>query len=370
MSKIIIYTRSGKTSPSSNYRILQYADALNGDIECRPLTSDKLYKMHGAVKNKWSKLINYSLFYGAIQFNAFRYMLKDIHSLPDCIIVQRAICPKIILSINKILMKKVIQKVTKLIWDFDDEIIKCGEITKFELDLLQKYSTNIVVTGEILCSKLCEEAQKRTTLMPTTDAEFENFDIQKAISLRKETFDTQIELLWLATAPSMSNLYMAAEKLDKAAGAIKDIYHKRVILHVVCNKPFEYEAKNFEIDNITWTRERAAEMLLKSHIGIMPLENNEINRGKGGFKIIQYMSVGMPAVASDVGYNHQVIDQGKTGYLVKETSDPEGWGKSLLELSANIDKYIEFCYSSRKRWDEKFSSKKNLETWNKLIHNI
>ena len=69
MGKIIFYTRSGQTSPSSNYRILQYVPYIKGDKESRCLASEYLYKKHGNARTKTEKLFWYSLYYGNIQIN-------------------------------------------------------------------------------------------------------------------------------------------------------------------------------------------------------------------------------------------------------------------------------------------------------------
>lgn len=150
MVKIVIYTRSGTISPSSNFRILQYKDFLKGDIECRPVTPEYIYAKHAEAKNVVKKVIWYSVYYITIQINIFRYMLKDIRKKPDCIIIQRALSPKILFGINKYLMKKAIKRIKRIIWDFDDDIFAVGEITDFEAQLLQKNADRIIVTSEIL----------------------------------------------------------------------------------------------------------------------------------------------------------------------------------------------------------------------------
>lgn len=367
MVKIVIYTRSGTISPSSNFRILQYKDFLKGDIECRPVTPEYIYAKHAEAKNVVKKVIWYSVYYITIQINIFRYMLKDIRKKPDCIIIQRALSPKILFGINKYLMKKAIKRIKRIIWDFDDDIFAVGEITDFEAQLLQKNADMIIVTSEILKRKLSAEAQKKSLLMPTTDGEFSEADVTKIIECREESYKTQIELLWLATGISLPNLYKISGILDITAKKIKEQLGKNLILHVVCNKPFEYDAKYLKIDNILWSKKTARKMLLQSHIGIMPLEDNEINRGKGGFKIIQYMSAAMPAVASAVGFNSEVIDDKITGFLVKNLTTVDEWQYALLRLSGNWKSYKDYCINSRNMWNKKFSFKANLEIWNKLI---
>ncbi len=56
-------------------------------------------------------------------------------------------------------------------------------------------------------------------------------------------------------------------------------------------------------------------MLQQLDIGIMPLPNAPWERGKCGYKLIQYMSCGMPVVASAVGVNADIVRAGENGEL-------------------------------------------------------
>ena len=47
----------------------------------------------------------------------------------------------------------------------------------------------------------------------------------------------------------------------------------------------------------------------------MPLPSDKWSEGKCGFKLIQYMALGIPAVASPVGVNSIIIEPGINGYL-------------------------------------------------------
>jgi glycosyltransferase involved in cell wall biosynthesis len=68
--------------------------------------------------------------------------------------------------------------------------------------------------------------------------------------------------------------------------------------------------------------------LLEMDIGVMPLPNDEWTRGKCGFKILQYMALGIPTVGSPVGVNAEIIS-GSNGYLATTNTE---WIEALERL--------------------------------------
>lgn len=81
-----------------------------------------------------------------------------------------------------------------------------------------------------------------------------------------------------------------------------------------------------------WTLDGEIEALRTFDIGVMPLDDTLWARGKCGYKILQYMGVGVPAVASPVGINSEFIRHGESGFLA---SSPENWYGVLRMLVAD-----------------------------------
>lgn len=78
-----------------------------------------------------------------------------------------------------------------------------------------------------------------------------------------------------------------------------------------------------------WAEATEAGALAAFHVGIMPLADTAWERGKCGFKIIQYMAAGRPVVASPVGVNVDIVREGVTGFLA---ADADAWRRSLACL--------------------------------------
>ena len=65
--------------------------------------------------------------------------------------------------------------------------------------------------------------------------------------------------------------------------------------------------------SIPWSETTEVELLKECDLGIMPLRDSPWEKGKCSFKLIQYMACGLPVIASPIGMNRDVVDQGRTG---------------------------------------------------------
>ena len=78
-----------------------------------------------------------------------------------------------------------------------------------------------------------------------------------------------------------------------------------------------------------WSEETEVASIQSFHIGIMPLDDTPWERGKCGYKLIQYMACGLPVVASPVGVNEEIVSHGENGFLANTL---EEWKQSLERL--------------------------------------
>jgi glycosyltransferase involved in cell wall biosynthesis len=80
---------------------------------------------------------------------------------------------------------------------------------------------------------------------------------------------------------------------------------------------------------VPWNPATEIEDLLRIDIGVMPLTPDRWSEGKCGFKLIQYLGLGIPAVASPVGVNSRIVEEGVSGFLA---DDPAAWKAALRRL--------------------------------------
>jgi hypothetical protein len=94
------------------------------------------------------------------------------------------------------------------------------------------------------------------------------------------------------------------------------------------------EALGLPMTSIQWTEQSEIASISCFDIGIMPLIDGFFERGKCGYKLIQYMACGLPVVASPVGINCEIVEHGVNGFLA-ETS--EQWEQALKTLLADVN---------------------------------
>lgn len=88
------------------------------------------------------------------------------------------------------------------------------------------------------------------------------------------------------------------------------------------------------LDNVPWTEKEEVSLIQQMDIGVMPLTDTPWARGKCGYKLIQYMSCGLPVVASPVGVNAELVEHGVNGFLATTESE---WREALDRLLGDRD---------------------------------
>jgi glycosyltransferase involved in cell wall biosynthesis len=87
------------------------------------------------------------------------------------------------------------------------------------------------------------------------------------------------------------------------------------------------------IESRRWTEASEVQDVHDFDVGIMPLTDDPWSRGKCGYKLIQYMACGLPVIASPVGINNQIVEQGVNGFLAQT---PDDWLHALTTLRDDV----------------------------------
>jgi len=116
---------------------------------------------------------------------------------------------------------------------------------------------------------------------------------------------------------------------------------------------FEYEFNEIDLEVVQWSRDNEVKDMQKIDIGVYPLINDEWVFGKSGLKAIQYMSFGLPTVATNIGTTPSIIENMKNGILVKTDSE---WVDNLEMLINNSELRRRIGREARKTIVNRFST--------------
>ncbi len=159
-------------------------------------------------------------------------------------------------------------------------------------------------------------------------------------------------------------------------GSFSTLHYLNEVVHVLqeLEKKYEFEFLVIADQNpnlslrsfkfIEWNEENEINDLIQCNIGIMPLYNNEFAQGKCGFKIIQFLSLGIPVVASPIGVNEQIVDAGINGFLCSTMQD---WMLALEKLLTEASLRRQMGISGRKKIEEYYSEASNEKNFISLF---
>ncbi|WP_310494330.1 glycosyltransferase [Dechloromonas sp.] len=132
---------------------------------------------------------------------------------------------------------------------------------------------------------------------------------------------------WTGTSGNFGYLYDIEDSLRE----FMKLFDARLL--IIAESPPSFSRLDpSKVDFKRWSPEIEASALQTMDVGLMPLPDTEWTRGKCSFKMLQYLSTGLPVIVSPVGMNAEVLDQGRIGFGATSCSD---WFEALAWLHRN-----------------------------------
>ena len=154
-------------------------------------------------------------------------------------------------------------------------------------------------------------------------------------------------VVWIGSPPNTHYLEPVLPALAEACRA----FDAELILIGAGDLP----GGDLPVRRLAWSEDREKADLADCDVGIMPLPDAEWERGKSGFKIIQYMAAGLPVVASPVGANCDIVTP-DVGFLAGSADD---WSAALRTLLSNPSLRQQMGAAGRRRIERHYS----IRTW-------
>ena len=306
----VLFLTEGTTVPASRFRVQQLVPHLRKrGIECvvRPAYGDGY--------NRWASTPAGPVYKLACSLQRIPYALDGARF--DVLFLQRPALP-----FSATAERLANWRNPNTIFDVDDAIFLGPQGTPNQRKK-EIFDEIVDRCAHIICGNqsLADHTRHRTptTVIPTVV----DTDVYRPAPATSEDH-RGVVIGWMGTAANFDSLKMVAPLLRRMAG------QEGVSVHIVSNDQFEPLADVEGVEQSPWCAEREVERLQGFDIGIMPLLDNGITRGKCGFKAIQYMAVGIPVVASPVGVNTELLGEEKAGLLARGPKQFEAALKRLV----------------------------------------
>lgn len=268
-----------------------------------------------------------------------------------------------------ILFEKIVRRLSKkLIFDFDDSIhldhkdhisTDTGFIYKFlksskKIKYLIKHSDH-VITSSPFNLEYCQELNKNSeaTYIPCS-LDTDRF-IPKA--LMKFNKNDSLTLGWTGTFSS--KVY-----LDFYMDVIRDCcLELNLKLLLITN--FDYAVDSIDLEVIPWRKETEIQDLHRIDIGLYPLIESQWALGKGGLKVMQYMSLGIPSLSTDFGTAREIVQHGHDGFLATSKDD---WVKYLKLYVNDQDLRARIGENARQKILKNYSINSNKQKYLEILN--
>ncbi len=150
---------------------------------------------------------------------------------------------------------------------------------------------------------------------------------------------------WIGSPTTAPYLYSIASALRVACRTIP------ARVRLIGSGPVDLHDVPMEL--LPWSEETEADALRTLDVGIMPLTDGPWERGKCGFKLVQYMASAAPAIASPVGANSAILQHGVTGYLASSSDE---WVNALTRLARSAELRRTMGEAARRRAESHYST--------------
>jgi glycosyltransferase involved in cell wall biosynthesis len=129
--------------------------------------------------------------------------------------------------------------------------------------------------------------------------------------------------------------------------------HPDATLRIVSDKPPRFSIVPADrVEYIPWSPEVEVRTIQEMAVGLMPLKDSPFARGKCSYKMLLYMSCGVPVVVSPVGMNAQVLTLGPCGLAADRTDQ---WVDAMDRLLSNPDEAGRYGQEGRCIVEREFS---------------
>lgn len=304
------FSKGTAADPGSRYRIHQFVPGLRAlavEVDVSPLFGDG-YLDVAADPARWRRALRRAG--TASVAYARRAARLARRGAADLVVVERQLFPYLPACLEAPLFRGR----TPVVLELDDAIY----LTRGHGEKLRRLvaEARLVIVGNAELARFAGPIARAVAIVPTV-VDTERMPVRLGPGARE-----RLVIGWIGLPYNLSALERLAGPLARLA--------REVPIEVCVISSAAPRLPGVPVRLVRWTAEREGSLLADLDIGVMPLPDDAWSRGKCGLKLLQYMAAGVPAVASPVGVNRDIVVDGENGRLA---STDDEWLDALRHLA-------------------------------------
>ena len=325
----------GTFDPASRFRVVQFIPRLEQAgwrVSLRPNRPSRPWRQ---LNNPWLRALR-DRTAGTVQRLS---RARDVRAAAgfDVVLVNRDL-----LGINLAFEKRLLARNPRVIFDFDDAIF-LGEKAA-HVEWMCRHAAWVTAGNDHLAA-FARRFTDRVTVLPTV------VDVSRYLAAAREADPQPLRVGWCGSDLSIrQTLYPYLDmlgRLQAQLGFAFVIMSKPKPVLPRCGQRWRF---------VRWSQRAERHLAAHMDVGLMPLVDDEFQRGKCGAKILLYMAAGIPAVASPIGVNTRIIRHGQNGYLACSEAE---WGMAIDTLLRSPERRAAIGEAGRASCTREYS----LERW-------
>jgi glycosyltransferase involved in cell wall biosynthesis len=216
---------------------------------------------------------------------------------------------------------------------------------------------SVVVAGNAYLAAWLSDHNPRVEIVPTA------IDTERFRPALRDERTGRFVIGWTGSAATLPYL----EELERPLKRVLEEHPLAQLTVIADRAPVLRSIAAERVTFIPWSAAVEAEALREFDVGIMPLPETPWTRGKCSFKMLQYMSTGLPVVVSPVGMNAEILRMGLVGIAAGGESD---WVEALSHLLAHRQEARAMGLEGRAIVEQHFSRSRVSERLAEIIARV
>lgn len=316
--KVMLLSRYANLGASSRVRYLQYLPYLESQrvfLEVRPLFSNPyLEALYSGRRARWEVIKGYLGRVVALM-RAGRF---------DLLIIEKELFPFLPASAERVLCRLGVPYLV----DYDDALFHRYDLHESrwvrtllgrKIDKVMQRASLVIAGNQYLADRAHAAGARHVEIVPTV------VDSQRYTPGFQHGPGGPLVVGWIGTPKTSRYLRPLLPVFERLQG--------RYDVRFVAVGANERDFRNSPVETQPWSEDTEVASIQQFDIGIMPLQDSPWERGKCGYKLIQYLACGVPVVASPVGVNTDIVKPEENGLLADTLEEWEHSLKRLITMS-------------------------------------